>query len=1073
MSANSPQPPDLDRVEKGFKAVTSLTNTLTEFLRWVAGMIRKRDVVGLLMLALAVAVLFWGSKLTLGQMVQEPVFYGVWLGLGVLVLVGVGLELRKKPSLKLVARDPSKRKAIKFLSSFEQEDAEIYARLQGYRDLSGILENMVRPEVGLGVLKGSSGCGKSSYLKAGLLAALAKTEAYRGVYVKFSSLDPLTTVREAVGAAFKLPKGEVESLGLLELLQKGIEAAAQDLPQFKALILIFDQFEQFFVYTDDAVRRSAFIRALATWYNDEELKERVKILVSIREDWFARMDEVQEVLDYSLRVGGQTGGNSFYLKNFSAEEATMILAVMAQEDLGIAEDDTERFDRNYMQEVLERELASGADRLISPVDLQIVADAINQQNTAQMRAFNRTALQRLGGIEGLRRSFLEGILEPLGPERSKAAVQVLVALTNLEQQTRAEAQSLVQVQERVKGMMLPQEVERVAGSLQETGLIARVERSGVQGYELAHEGMIGAVIRLGEKVQDGAYRANQLLERRVNEWLGNGKSARYLFNGRELWALEREKRFLVWGSKREQKQRLIARSKQRVGWIFGLLATASLGAMGFWGWWNYTVLGNITQVRWRLAEVSQQGISSKMKAKAAIAFAKDQNFAQASKLASQMETLDEKTPYDIKAIAEAYGRLNQPQKGLLFLEKVLTAAQKIDDSYLAYAIEDIAEAIGKLNQPEKGLLLLEKVLTAAQKIDNSSSKAFAISTIAEAIGKLKPEKGLLLLEKVLTAAQKIDNSSSKAFAISTIAEAIGKLKPEKGLLLLEKVLTAAQKIDDFSSKAFATINIAEAYGNLNQPEKGLLLLEKVLTATQKIDDSSSAYARSTDINNSPSNAKASAMIGIAEVYGKFNQPEKSLLLLKNALTVAQKIDHYSSKPLAIKTIAKAIGKLNQPEKGLLLLEKVLTAAQKIDDSSSKASVMISIAEAYRKLNQPEKGLLLLKEVLTAVQKIDNSSSKASTMINIAEAYGNLNQPEKGLLLLEKVLTAAQKIDNSSSKASAMINIAEAEANLKNWKQALNVAQQCPSKDCEVESLAKILTVYAEQQHPELKEEKEE
>jgi tetratricopeptide (TPR) repeat protein len=805
---------------------------------------------------------------------------------------------------------------------------------------------------------------------------------YRGVYVKFSSLDPLTTVREAMGVAFKLPKGEVESLGLIELFQKGIEAAAQGSPDFKALILIFDQFEQFFVYTDDLARRSAFIEALATWYNNEALKERVKILVAIREDWFSRMDEIQAVLGYSLRVGGQTGENSFYLRNFSAEEATMILAVMAQEDLGIAAEDTERFDRNYMQEVLERELASGADHLISPVDLQIVADAINQQNTAQMRAFNRTALQRLGGIEGLRRSFLEGILEPLGPEWRKAAVQVLVALTNLEQQTRAEVQSLAQVQEKVKGIMPPQEVEKITGSLQETGLITRVERNGVQGYELAHEGMIGAVIRLGEKVQDGAYRANQLLERRVNEWLGNGRSARYLFNGRELWALEREKRFLVWGSKREQKQRLIAKSKQRVGWIFGLFTTVLLGAMGFWGWLNYTVLGNITQVRWRLAEVIQQGISSDRKAKAAIAFAKDGNLAQASKLASQVDASSSSKANVLSATAEAYGRLNQSEKGLPLLKEALAAAQKnyYYSSSTTSTLRAIAEAYGKLNQPEKGLPLLKESLTATQAMYNSGSRTDALMAIAEAYDKLnQPEKGLPLLKEALTAAREF--SGSKASALSTIAE---------------------------------------TYVKLNQSEKGLLLLKEALTAAEREDS-------------------ASALSDIAEVYGKLNQPEKGFPLLEP------------------------------------LLKEALTTAQKIDDSSSLYKVywLNTLAETYGKLNQPEKGLPSLKEALTTAQKIDDSDHKVDALSGIAEAYGKLNQPEKGLPLLKEALTTAQKIDLSYSKASALSGIAEAEANLKNWRQALKVVQQCPSKDCEVESLAKILTIYAEQQHPELKEEEEE
>lgn len=95
MSSNSPQPPNLENVEKGVKAVTSLTNTLTEFLRWVAGMIRKRQWVELLMFAIAVAIVFWGTKLTIAKFVEEPVFYLIWIILGVVFLAGVLLELRK------------------------------------------------------------------------------------------------------------------------------------------------------------------------------------------------------------------------------------------------------------------------------------------------------------------------------------------------------------------------------------------------------------------------------------------------------------------------------------------------------------------------------------------------------------------------------------------------------------------------------------------------------------------------------------------------------------------------------------------------------------------------------------------------------------------------------------------------------------------------------------------------------------------------------------------------------------------------------------------------------------------
>jgi tetratricopeptide (TPR) repeat protein len=1146
MTSNSPQPPELDRVEKSIKALTDLTSGLTGLLRLVAGMIRKRQWVDLLMFAIAVSIIFIGTKFTLAQFVKEPIFYGIWMGLGVIFLVGLVLELRKKPALKTISRDAGKRKAIKFLSSFEQEDAEIYGRLQGYRDLGLILETIILPDFSFGVLKGRSGCGKSFYLKAGLLAALAKTEAYRGVYIKFSNLDPLATIREALVDSLKLPKVEVESLGLLELLNKGVEVASEGSPNFKSLILIFDQFEQFFVYTDDAERRSGFIQALASWYGNDALKEKVKILVSIREDWFARMDEIQAVLNYTLRIGGQTGGNSFYLKNFSAEEATMILGVMAQEDLGIEAKDTVRFDHDYMQDTLERELVSPTDQLISPIDLQIVAETIKQQNTAEMRSFNRTALQKLGGIEGLRRSFLEGILEPLGTERQKSAVQVLVALTNLEQQTCAEVQTLAQLQQRVKGAVQPQEVVKIADYLQGTALISVVERDGIKGYELSHEGMIAAVIRMGEKVQDKVYRANQLLERRVNEWLGNNRSSRYLFSLGELWFLQQQRPYLVWGVKRQQKVQLIAKSKQRIYWAFGGVGFFLLLVMGGWGWWNHTSWGQLTQIRWKLAIVSQQINAPDSKSQAAVAFAKDGSFGESSKLVYQIQGSSEKQTTsriiaevynklnhlekaiasasqiqdsNSKAIAlsttaEAYGKLNQQEKAAPLLEKAIASASQIQDSTeKATALGNIAETIGKLNQREKVTPLLEKVIASANQI-KAPSKNYALRSIAEAYGKLnQQEKAAPLLENTITTANKIQDSFYKATALVRIAETMGKLNQqekaapllEKAAPLLEKAITSAEKISDAFDKFGAFTTISETYFKLNQPEKAFSLLEKAIATSDKIQNSNRKVfvlgniAETLVKLNQPRKAfpllekaivvankmegsteeKSRAFEAISGAYGKLNQSGKAFALLEKAIITSNQIQDSIYKTSALKANSAAIVKLNQPKKAVRLLEKVIISADKLQKSSDKVDVLSSVAKAYIKLNLSGKAALLIEQAISTFDKIHNVQDSSlsdygidSALSSIVEAIGKLNQPKKAVPLLNKSIASANKIQNSSNKSAFLIATAEAEANLGDWGQALKITQQCPSKDCEVESLTKVLTVYAELKHPELKKEEE-
>jgi tetratricopeptide (TPR) repeat protein len=1109
MTSNSPQPPDLDRVEKGIKALTDLASGLTGLLRLVAGMIRKRQWVDLLMFAIAVSIIFIGTKFTLAQFVKEPIFYGVWMGLGVIFLVGLVLELRKRPAFKTIV--PGKRKAIKFLSSFELEDAEIYGRLQGYRDLGLILENIILPDFSFGVLKGRSGCGKSSYLKAGLLAALAKTEAYRGVYIKFSNLDPLVTIREAVVETLKLPKAEVESLGLIELLNQGVGAASEGSPSFKSLILIFDQFEQFFVYTDDVERRSQFIQALASWYSNDELKKKVKILVSIRGDWFDRMDEIQAVLGYPSRIGGHMGGNSFRLKNFSAEEATMILGVMAQEDLGIEAEDTVRFDRGYIQEVLERELASPTDHLISPVDLQIIAEMIKQQNIAELRSFNRTALQRLGGIEGLRRSFLESILEPLGPERKRSAVQVMVALTNLEQQTRAELQTLEQLQKKVKEAMQPQEVVKIADYLQGAALIAVVERGGVKGYELSHEGMIGAVIRLGEKVQDKVYRANQLLERRVNEWLGNNRSSRYLFNLVELWSLESQKSYLIWGVKQQQKIKLIDKSKQQIYRTFGGFGGILFLGIGVWSFWNYTPWGQLTQIRWRLADVGQKISDPSFKSQAAVAFAKDKNFGQAFKLVNQIQDSSDKASALI-SIAEVMINLNQSIEAAPLLEKAIVSANQIQDSSnKARVLGSIAETIGNFKQSIEAAPLLEKAIVSANQIQDSSNKARVLGSIAETIGNFKqPEKAIPLLEKAIVSANQIQNSSNKARVLGSIAETIGNFKqPEKAIPLLEKVITITNKIQA-PSKNYALRNIAEAYGNLKQPEKATPLLEKAITTANKIQGS--FY-------------KTTALYKIAETVSKLKQPERAMKLLEMALTTIDKIQDSSDKASALISIAEVYSTLKQTKNAAPLLEQAITSANQIQDSYGKAYVLISIAEVYSTLKQTKNAAPLLEQAITSANQIQDSHGKAYVLRSISEASAKLNQLRRALPVfkkeyisanqiqdsdlrtnvlctiaeaigkfnqLEKTATSLETVINSNNRcflkkvealvtipearlglggeAPALVAIAREKANQYNWGQAFAITQQCPSKDCEVESLSKILTVYAEQQHPELKEE---
>lgn len=198
----------------------------------------------------------------------------------------------------------------------------------------------------------------------------------------------------------------------------------------KPLVLLLDQFEQFFVHFKRESRRRPFIRELNEWYrNGRGLP--IKILICIRGDFLWRLSELQEAMGYSL--GPQQNSS---LKKFRPEQAAAVFRVIAE---------TEKLDcdESFIKELTERELAGADDGLISPVDIQILAWMIAGQAGQGERAFNRTTFQKLGGVEGLLERFLTRALEAREtPARRQAATKVLLALTDLDRNARAGALTL-------------------------------------------------------------------------------------------------------------------------------------------------------------------------------------------------------------------------------------------------------------------------------------------------------------------------------------------------------------------------------------------------------------------------------------------------------------------------------------------------------------------------------------------------------------------------------------------------------------------------------------------------------
>jgi len=104
-------------------------------------------------------------------------------------------------------------------------------------------------------------------------------------------------------------------------------------------------------------------------------------------------------------------------------------------------------------------------------------------------------------------------------------------------------------------------------------------------FELAHERMIPALRRLAGKQLSDANRADQLLDRRTNEWLGNGRHSRYLLSWSETRLINKHKRFITWGKERQAKEELLAASQRRFRLrSAAVVAAILLAVMGWIGW---------------------------------------------------------------------------------------------------------------------------------------------------------------------------------------------------------------------------------------------------------------------------------------------------------------------------------------------------------------------------------------------------------------------------------------------------------------------------------------------------------
>jgi hypothetical protein len=380
----------------------------------------------------------------------------------------------------------------KLLDFYEAGDAAIFfGREQETQRLTSLIHAHR-----LVLLYGASGTGKTSLLLAGVVPQLERADPpYETVTVRALE-DPLLIIRRALRR--RLPEADLPEDGsLLEFL----DAATRALE--RSLVIILDQFEEFFIRFGPSFRAS-FFAELGAVYDARDVP--VKLVFSLREDWLASMSEVEERIPGVYRA-------KMRLLPLSRQQASRAIT-QPVEQLGMAY--APALVDQLLDDLLDEQadpLAEGEDGGVMPPQLQLVCDSLYESARGEGRqAITMDDYEAMGGARNILARHIEEALREHPGQEHEVAKRVLTALVTSHATKIAMDQKSICAEVGAEAEV----VERVLTRLVRQRLVRRLDEG--RAYELTHDILANAIAGwIGEEDRQ-LKRARELLRRALADW---------------------------------------------------------------------------------------------------------------------------------------------------------------------------------------------------------------------------------------------------------------------------------------------------------------------------------------------------------------------------------------------------------------------------------------------------------------------------------------------------------------------------------------------------------------------------
>ncbi len=437
---------------------------------------------------------------------------------------------------------------------------------------------------------GPSGSGKSSFVRAGVMARLREhgnwmvlrmrpgrrpfhTLASRLADNMSSETITQTVLSQQEGGAVSsaMPPSSVDLAVCLQHTPQLLSTELRKLAEFHTvkIMLVVDQLEELFTMVDDASERIAFMTAICSAADDRA--DPVRVVFTVRDDFLGRLVVAPQVrqalrditvlqppdqaaLRQILRAPVEALGYSY---ETDALVAALVLAVRG-EPAGL------------------------------PL-LQFAAHKLWEQRDQERKLLLRSAYDQMGGVAGALASHADGVLDSLAPGQGRVMRHLMVRMVTAERTRR-----IISRADAVEG--LEDEAEQVLMRLVEARLVtvrrSRGEADGIEQtlVELAHESLIERWTTLARWLDESREELAMLEEaaQAAQRWDKRGRREDELWQGEGLReALRMLKRttlgspaliesFLAAGEKREQKLAIRRRRARRA--LMGMLGAFALAA---------------------------------------------------------------------------------------------------------------------------------------------------------------------------------------------------------------------------------------------------------------------------------------------------------------------------------------------------------------------------------------------------------------------------------------------------------------------------------------------------------------